>query len=170
MLTPAIIWDRTSRILHWLIATSVVLNLFFLDGGDRWHRYIGYFAFGCLSCRFIWGFYGGLHSRFRNFPMSRSKVLEFIGSEMRMNSLAYIGHNPLASWVYVSIWCSILFLTISGWLLKTDAMFGEEWLEVLHKSIAVGLEIFIVGHFLGIIKDSLAFRRKTWLAMIRGHR
>lgn len=167
--TQKIVWALPVRLIHWLIAIIVVTNLFFAEGGDEIHRYIGYFAVVLVFLRVIWGFRSDDPSAFKNFPMSFAHISKFLKSFFNSNDPnQYSGHNPMASMTYIVIWSCILFLGLSGYLLKTDMFFGEEWLEDFHKIIAQFLEFLIIMHFLGIIADSVKFKRKTWKAMLTG--
>ncbi|MGE3975110.1 MAG: cytochrome b/b6 domain-containing protein [Bdellovibrionales bacterium] len=139
--TDRIVWDLPTRFIHWALATCVVLNLFILEEGEDLHAWTGYAAVVIVVLRFAWGFLGQVPIR-----------------------------NRIASLVYIGIWSLILGLGITGWMMGLDAYWGEDWIEELHANFSIGLQILIGLHFLGIIIDSVRYRRRTWLAMIRGYK
>ena len=156
-----IIWDLPTRILHWAMALPIALN-YFLDGGKKPHRYVGYVTVSVLVLRMIWGFISKGHANFRNFPMAPHNLLK--------KDVDYPGHNPIASYVYFCIWILVLALGISGFMTTLDAYWGEEWLEEQHETFGNILLGFIGLHFGGLVMDSMKFKRKTWKGMITGTR
>lgn len=164
------LWDLPTQLIHWSLATAVILNLFILEEGDEVHQWSGYTACGIVLFRFVWGFLGSTHSRFSKLPLHPKEVVRFLGGFFQKDPPVYTGHNPIASYVYLLIWGSILSLGVTGWMMGTDAYWGEEWLEELHGNITVFLQILILLHFIGMIIDSIRYKRQTWLSMFRGWR
>lgn len=142
-------FDRPARLLHWLLAIAVTLNLFVLEEGEDFHRWTGYLAAALLFLRLTWGFLGGEASRFRSF---------------RAN------HNPVAILVYAGMWLLVIGLGITGYLMGTDTYFGEEWLEELHERLSWALQAGIVLHLLGLARHSYLRKKHAWLAMFTGRR
>lgn len=163
-----LIWDRTTRILHWIIAAAVVVNLFFLEEGDDPHQWVGYAAVGAVAFRGAWGFMGGKHSRFRSFPLGITSWRRFFSGLFLWRKEDFPGHNPLASVVYILIWVGVISLGVSGWMMGLDAYWGEEWLEEIHAQISTGIQVLVVIHLAGLALDSFKYRRHTWLGMITG--
>ncbi len=165
------IWDLTTRIIHWGIALIVFLNLFVLEGGDLPHEWFGYAAAAFVLIRIFWGIKGGVFSRFVNFPLKPTQVFQFLKQDFfSRKSIPYKGHNPLASLVYILIWLLIICLAISGWMMGLDAFWGSDWLEETHEYFSLALEFLIIFHLVGILIDSIKYKRRTWLAMITGKR
>ena len=162
-----IIWTLKVRLIHWLIALPVLLN-FILEGGEKPHRFLGYIAFIALIFRMIIGFTNKDQSRFGNFPLGLKNVKAYLSSLIQNQTVSFQGHNPLASWVYIFIWILVALLGISGYMMGLDQFWGEEWLEEIHEILSKCMMIFVGLHFLGMILDSIKFRRKTWLGMITG--
>lgn len=162
------IWDRTTRILHWIIAAAVVLNLFVLEEGDDAHRWLGYAAVGAVLLRGVWGFVGGAYSRFRSFPLGWGSWKKFFASLVFWRRSDFPGHNPLASLTYIVIWACVFSLGVTGWMMGLDAYWGEEWLEEIHANISIALRALLGLHLAGLLLDSVKFRRHTWLGMITG--
>lgn len=162
------IWDRTTRILHWILAGAVVLNLFVLEEGETPHQWSGYIAAGAVGVRFLWGFFGGKYSRFRYFPLGLSSWKEFILAELKWKNADFPGHNPLAATVYILIWLGILSLATTGWMMGLDAYWGEEWLEELHANISNVVMALVGLHLVGLALDSIKRRKHVWLGMFTG--
>lgn len=164
-----LLWDLPTRLVHWGLAACVVLNLFVWEEGETPHQWTGYVAVAFVAFRSFWGWKGGAASRFTAFPLHPRKVFAFLKSGMRDEDYED-RHNPLASWVYVSIWLLILALGVTGWMMGLDAYWGEEWLEDLHSVLSTILQVLVLIHLLGVFGDSFRHRRATWLGMIRGRR
>lgn len=134
------LWPRSIRLIHWGLALAIFLDAFFLE--DAPHRLTGYaavaFVFGRLLLKFI------LKDK---IPKAR---------------------NPLALTVYLLMWFAVIALGVTGWLLGTDEYFGDENLETIHSWLNDGLLFLVLLHFIGIIKDAIYYRRKTWMGMISG--
>lgn len=167
--TP-VIWSRPTRLIHWLVAGGIVLNLMVLEEGDPPHEWVGYTVAGLVICRLIIGFWGRGASRFSNWPLGWTQLKQFFQERRGGEARDYPGHNPPASYTYFGIWSLIFCLAISGWMMELDAFWGDEWLEEVHEIFARVLQVFILMHFAGFILDSFKFRRKTWLGMITGRR
>lgn len=163
---PKKIWDLPTRITHWGLASCVVLNLFVLEEGDNWHRWLGYTSVAFVLFRFVWGLLGAPASHFKSFPISFQKIYAFWLTGFNNNN--FVGHNPIASIIYILIWINLISLGVSGYMMGLDAYWGDEKLETLHANLAILLQIFIGIHLLGVFIDSLRYRRNTWAAMITG--
>ena len=136
-------WDVPTRITHWALALCVVLNLFWFEGGDDPHTWLGYAAAAFVVFRSFWNFIG-------------SKVTA--------------GHNRLAFLAYLGMWGTVVALAVTGFMLDLDRYWGEEWLQNLHSNLSTALEVLIVAHLLGIAIDALRFRRNTFLGMLTGRK
>lgn len=135
-------WDIPTRATHWLLAISVVLNFFVIDEGSDLHDWVGYFAAVLVIFRLTWSFFGT--------PFSH--------------------HNWSASGVYILIWTLVILLGVTGWMMSLDRYWGEEWLEELHANFSLALQILIGAHLIGVVLDSIRFRRATWKSMITGEK
>ena len=164
------LWDIPTRITHWALASCVILNLFVVDEGEDIHHWIGYTAVGLVAFRFVWGFFGAEPSRLRSLPVHPRTVLAYVRGGMKEGETFAGKHNPLASYVYLTLWFAVLCLGLSGWMMGLDAFWGEEWLEEIHANLSTAVQVLIVAHLLGITFDSIRYRRHTWLAMITGRR
>lgn len=66
-----LVWEWPLRIWHWLLVLCIAGSLATGLSGDiglmDWHLRLGYCAFGLLVFRLLWGFVGGIYSRWRNY-------------------------------------------------------------------------------------------------------
>jgi len=164
------IWDRPTRLGHWCLAICVTLNLFVLESGEVFHQWTGYVALVTVLFRSVWGFFGAEASRWSSQPLAPSQVLGYMKAGFREPGGAEqaAGHNPLAAWTYVFLWLLVVALAVSGFMMGLDAFWGEEWLQELHEAFANAVKVLVLVHFMGIVIDSIRYRRKTWMRMIRG--
>jgi cytochrome b len=135
-------WSLGVRVIHWTLAVGLVLNLFVLEEGDPPHRWIGYAMVAAVLVRLVWGLRAQLPAP----------------------------HNLAAKLVYRLIWLLVIALGVSGWMMGLDAFWGDERVEDVHEIFSQALMLLIALHLLGLAKDSLVHRRKTWMAMISGRR
>jgi cytochrome b len=164
-----IVWDLPTRILHWLIALPVLMN-FFIEGGDLLHNILGYIALAAVFLRLLWGMKTRSHGRVSSFPLRWSELKEHALTIFQTNSKKYVGHNPMASWTYILIWTLVILLGVTGFMLGLDAFWGLDWVEKTHETFSVALQVLVLFHFIGLIVDSIKFKRKTWLGMITGRK
>jgi cytochrome b len=163
-----VVWGRSIRIIHWIVAGGVFLNQFVLEEGDPPHHWIGYTVAALVVCRLLLGVVGKGAMSFRSWPLRLSDLKVFFKNHFIGVEHDYRAHNPLASYVYLVIWSVIIALGVTGWMMGLDAFWGEEWLEELHSVLADGLIALVILHLIGIMIDSYLFKRKTWLVMITG--
>lgn len=156
-------WPVKVRFIHWAIAGCVVANLFWLDPRENPHKILGYVAVSCALLRIAYGFISSTAAGFGNFPRSPSQVFDFLRNELHqpVSSNLVVGHNPMAWLVYGFVWFCLLSLGISGWMMGLDAYWGEEWVENWHEASSVCIQVLVVLHFLGILKDAFKHRRHT---------
>jgi len=73
------VWDLPTRFIHWCLPVGVGLLWWTGETGRmEWHSYVGYTLVVLVATRFVWGFVGSFHSRFRNFVRGPSVVLSYV--------------------------------------------------------------------------------------------
>lgn len=171
MIEKNIVWNKFIRLTHWLVAVIIVVNMFIFTDGDDLHIWLGYVAFGMVVLRLIYGFVSRnqAHS-FSHFPLSPKSIIHFFQDKIKARDGHYIGHNPAASWIYILIWLCVFGLAITGWMLGLDRYFGDEQVEQTHRIINTILQLAIVVHLLGMLLDSIQFKRKAWMGMFTGQK
>ena len=80
------IWSLPTRIFHTLFAVFILIA--FLTDDDKllnYHAVIGYAVLILLIFRVCWGIFGPKYSRFKDFPIGKQNVKEFIGNIFEEN-------------------------------------------------------------------------------------
>lgn len=121
------VWDRTTRLFHWINAISVlsliiigilILNTKALgiEGEAKVllktiHAYIGYVFVINLSWRIIWAFVGGYYARWSQFlPIGKNfltSLRNYSSNLFSGNRQQYIGHNPIGK-IIISLFLLLL--------------------------------------------------------------
>ena len=169
MVDTNIVWNKFVRISHWLVAVIIVLDMFVFDDGDSLHIWLGYAVTLIVVLRLAYGFFSRnqAHS-FSKFPLSPGSLIKYFQDKIKNRDTYYQGHNPAASLIYVIIWLCVLGLAVTGWMLGLDRYFGDDQVEAAHLIINRILQIAIIIHLLGMLVDSVQFKRKTWMSMFNG--
>lgn len=166
-----VIWGRSIRIIHWMVAGGILLNRFALEEGDPPHRWVGYTVVALVLLRILWGIVAGQGAvSFRSWSLRFSDLKTFFKNHFSRNKHDYRAHNPAASYTYLFMWTLIIGMGVTGWMMGLDAFWGEEWLESLHGTLADVIIVLVVIHLVGILLDGYLFKRKSWLVMITGKR
>ncbi|MEM5491842.1 cytochrome b/b6 domain-containing protein [Hoeflea sp. AS16] len=162
------VWDPLVRIFHWSL---VGLFTFAFLTGDEWqqpHEVAGYIIAGLIGFRVIWGFVGSRHARFFSFIYGPSTVAGFLADTARLKARRYLGHNPAGGLMVVGLLLAIAVISLSGWMMTTDAFWGVKWVEELHEGAAFTALGLIALHVGGVIVASLEHGENLVRAMITG--
>lgn len=178
------IWSLPTRVFHWLLVLLILLA-FLTDDDDllNYHTLVGYAILILLSFRFFWGYFGPKYSKFKDFPMSISKVKEFIVN-IFSSEQKYVGHNPLASYVMISILAISFLAVITGVLtlgieegkgvlssLKSTFFKEVKLFEEIHEFLSSVLIALIAMHLLGVLSDRLLHSKyKTLESIFNGYK
>ena len=141
------VWDPLVRLLHWTLVICVLSNLL-NENGESIHRWLGYTASVVVFVRFIWGFVGPQYARFSDWFPTPSRLFPYVKALLRNEAPRHIGHNPAGAVMMLALMALVLSLGATGYLMTTDAFFGEEWLEEIHEglsNILIGSVILHVG-------------------------
>ncbi|OJZ03900.1 MAG: hypothetical protein BGP20_00875 [Thiobacillus sp. 63-78] len=160
----AYVWDRFVRLHHWSLATLVLANHFILDGPA--HRWAGYAALALVCARLVWGVAGSPHARFAAFLPTPARLR----AHFARPGVAPRGHNPLGAAMMLAMLALVVSLGITGWLMRSDAYWGEAWLEDLHQALANGLLVCAALHVAGVAAASLTWRINLPRAMLTGYK
>lgn len=162
-----VVWDRLVRLVHWGVALAFAAN-FLNESGSFWHRTIGYAAAGLVLLRLGWGVGSSGYARFANWWPDGAGVLSHLRALLAGRAFRRLGMTPLGALMAVSIWLQIGLLAATGWLMGTDAFWGEEWLQNLHEAIAYALLACVVVHVAAVLAASFRQRENLPRAMIDG--
>lgn len=169
MNTTVKVWDPLVRVLHWSLAIVVLAN-FFAEGGDPPHEWLGYVALGVIGLRFVWGWIGPQHARFRNWVRGPRAVREYLRERLAGRSQRRLGHNPGAAAMMVALLVGVAVVGVTGWLQTTDRFFGVEWLEELHEILAYTVLVMVGLHVAAAITESVHYRENLIASMVHGRK
>lgn len=163
---PVKTWDIWVRFTHWSVAGIVAWNLF--GPTDPLHRILGYIAAGLVMSRIVWGFVGTTHARFSAWWPTPSHLKDYLRSLAAGKRQHHLSHNPLGGLMALMLWLLILALAASGWLMRIDAFWGEDWPHDLHTWLSIALQICVGVHILAAIVMSVWTRENLIGAMLIG--
>ena len=161
-------WDPFVRLFHWALVACVLLNYFLLQEGERPHEWVGYLATALVSARIVWGFIGSHHARFADFFPTPARVKRHVGALLAKRPDPHAGHNPLGALMMFLLMALVLMLGLTGWLQGTDAYFGEEWLQNLHRYVANALVLSAGLHAAAALVMGRLERTRLVKAMVTG--
>ncbi len=164
------VWDAWVRIFHWSLVASIVAAYFFTEDGDVPHEIAGYIALGLVIARIVWGFVGTGYARFAQFAPSLRALRTYIAAMASRQEPRFLGHNPAGGMMVITLLVVALVAGISGWMMTTDAFWGEEWLIALHKTASNLLMVLAGVHVTGVIYTSWRHRENLIRAMITGRK
>jgi len=162
------VWDPLVRIVHWSLATLILVDLFNEAGANPWHRWLGYAAGALVVTRLAWGMAGSPHARLSAIAKSAGEVSKYVTRWRSGSHAPYPGHNPLGAWMSLALWFLTLSVVATGWLLQLERFWGDDLVEDVHTVTAYTLAAFIVLHVSGVLLTSLASRTNLIKAMITG--
>lgn len=164
------VWDPLVRIFHWSLVASVLAAYFFTEEGDPPHEYAGYIALGLVAFRLVWGFIGGRYARFAQFTPGPAALLRYARELLQGTEARHLGHNPAGAVMVLALLAMVAASSVTGWMLTTDAWFGEEWVEELHEIVANALMLLVGLHVAGVIYTSVRHRENLVRAMFTGRK
>lgn len=165
------LWDPLLRLCHLSFATVFFANYFFNEEGDDWHRWLGYYAVGCVALRLVWGFVGPQSARWADFWPTRARLAAHGRALLRGKPFHRLGHSPIGALVMVMMLSCIAALGLTGFLMEeVDALWGADWPLDIHRFIADALLALVCVHLLAAVVESLRLRENLPLSMLTGRR
>ncbi len=162
------VWEPFVRVFHWALVCFFTFSYF---TGDEWqsaHIISGYCIGALVSFRLLWGIIGTEHARFSNFIYSPMTVLRFVRDTLSMRARRYVGHNPAGGMMVLALLVSISGIVTTGFMMTTDAYWGVEWVEDVHKTLVYVTIGLVVVHIIGVILASIEHRENLVRAMLTG--
>ena len=164
------LWPWWVRLSHWLVAAGVIalwLMSYVWYETDWLHRAVGYGILALVAVRVLFGCLTNIRSARFYLPEWRAIRMHLI--EMRQGHITpHHGHNPLGQWSVYLIWLLISALALTGWLSRTDALWGEDWPVDLHAALSAGLLALIIVHVLAVMIVSRLSGQHLLSQMIHG--
>jgi cytochrome b len=162
------VWSPWLRVLHWLLALSMITSFATHEGGGQLHEWSGYVALAAASIRLVMGFAGSGYWRFSQFVRSVPATLAYAQAVVKHTETRYIGHNPLGGWMVLALLLDAIATGFTGWLYTTDLFFGYAWLETLHGVLGEALIPLLALHLAGVVFTSWRHRENLVGAMLHG--
>ena len=163
-------WDPLVRVLHWGLATSVIVAFFTHEGPEIVHNTAGYAALAIACGRLVWGFAGGEFARFSGFVAGPAATLAYTRALLARREPHFLGHNPLGALMILALLFCVVATTVSGWMLDTDAWFGDEMVERVHSLFGHAFVPLVLLHVGGVIFTSVRQKENLVTAMITGRK
>lgn len=164
------VWDLFVRVCHWLLV--ILFAVAWYSGGiwDNPHLAAGYFIFGLVVARIVWGFVGSRHARFSDFIYGPRTILLHIADMLRMRAPRYLGHNPAGGAMVIMLLATLIVVCISGVMMTTDAFWGVKWVDRLHETASTIALVLVALHVGGVIFASIEHGENLVRAMITGRK
>ena len=164
------VWDPLVRIFHWSLVASFATAWFTSTSRDETHQWIGLIAAALIAFRLLWGFVGSPYARFAQFIRYPRVTLRYIIDMLKNREARYIGHNPAGGMMVLALLFGITGTALTGYLMTTDAWYGEEIMQITHSVFAYGVVILVVGHIGGVILASVRHKENLVRAMVTGNK
>lgn len=164
------VWDLFVRVFHWSLVASFAVAWLSSDDWETLHLWAGYSVAALIALRLVWGVMGTRHARFSRFVRSPLVVAGYLKDIATGREARHLGHNPAGGAMIAALLATLIGLCVSGWLMTTDAFWGSELMETIHKT-ASNLALLLVGlHLAGVLWASFRHRENLVRAMITGRK
>lgn len=162
------VWDPIVRLVHWALATLIVVELFNEAGANAWHRYLGYAAGALVALRFAWGVAGPRYARLSSIARRAMQAPDYLRSRVTSDSQAYAAHTPPGALMALVLWGLTLLIGTTGWMLQLEAFWGDDVLQLVHAWAAYFLGGFAAVHVTAAIVTSVITRTNLVKSMFTG--
>lgn len=168
--TRVLVWDRPTRLFHWLLALSVVAAIVSGEVGGNlidWHARIGLLVVGLIVFRLTWGVVGSTYARFGHFFPTPGRLRAYFKGEWRSH-----GHNPLGAFSVFALLGVLAFQVLSGLFANDDIAFFGPLFSLVDQNLSnrltglhhlagklllllIGLHVGAIAFYAHIKKDNL---------------
>ena len=155
-------WSLTVRLTHWLVALGVTIN--FINDTGHWHRMIGYVCLLLIVMRLMHAV-TAKNQTSRFYWPGMTEILTHITGIKRREATVHNGHNPLGQIAVYLMWVLITLLALTGWLSRTDALWGGGPVLV-HALISYLLLACVSLHVIAVLVMSKLMKRNLIKPMI----
>jgi cytochrome b len=163
-----VVWSVGTRVLHWVLALSMLLSFATHEGAGKVHEVIGYIALVSAVLRALLGFVGSGNWRFSSFVRGYKATTHYLRQVWTKSEARYRGHNPLGAWMVVVLLVVSIGGGVSGWLYTTDRFWGVAWVGNIHNVLGHAIIPLVVLHIAGAIFTSRRHKENLVAAMIHG--
>ena len=173
------VWDPLLRTFHWSLVLFFALAFITEDDWTSLHVVAGYTVTMLIGFRLIWGLVGPRYARFTQFIKSPAEVLTYIRKMLSLKVPHYLGHNPAAAAMILSLLLSIIMVCFTGMIIIAAegqgplantffSAMNAEWMEEIHEFFANFTLLLVILHVIGVLFSSILERQNLARAMITG--
>jgi cytochrome b len=175
------VWDPLIRIFHWSLVASFLLAYITEDDWLDLHVIAGYAVAMLIAFRLMWGLIGTRYARFTQFIKSPSTVIRYLKHMLTLRVPHYLGHNPAAAVMVVTLIISIILISVTGMSIIAAegkgpladtflASLNAEWMEDIHEFMAEFTLLLVFLHVGGVVVSSFLERENLVRAMFTGRK
>lgn len=167
------VWDPLVRLVHWGIATALVIAWLTAEEVMAVHEAAGLAIIALIGLRALWGLIGSSHARFSDFTPSGAGLLAYMRALVQRRVSRHLGHNPAGGAMALTLWFALLGTAALGLLTRYPVPalrpYGH-WLEEAHELLANGTLVLVGLHLAGVLASSLLHRENLALSMLTGRK
>jgi cytochrome b len=163
-----VFWSLGTRVLHWVLALSMLLSFATHEGAGRAHEVLGYVALVSALLRVLLGFFGSGNWRFSSFVRGIQTTTIYVRQLFSKTEARHRGHNPLGAWMVIILLVVCIGGGVSGWLYTTDRFWGVAWVGNIHNVLGHAIIPLVMLHIAGAIFTSFRHKENLVAAMIHG--
>lgn len=164
-----LVWDRFVRVFHWTLVASFATAYFYTEHIGWVHKGAGYLALALIAARVVWGFTAPLrYARFESFVPTPQRLVNYLTLLLRGREPRHLGHNPAGAVMILFLMGATLVIGVTGFLMTTDAFWGNDLVETLHVTTVDVMLIAIALHVSANLYESIKHRENMFKAMVTG--
>ncbi len=169
---PALVavWDPFVRVFHWSLVALFVLAYVTGDEIAWLHLSAGYAIAVLVVLRAVWGFFGPRNARFASFLRPPREIVAFLRDSLRLKAPRFLGHNPAGGLMIVAMLGALGFVSVTGFLLTTDAFWGSPAMKAAHETGVNAMIGLVALHVAGVALASVEHGENLVRAMITGRK
>lgn len=162
------VWDPLTRLIHWSLALTILLNGTVIDPESTTHEWIGYASLGLVGLRLLWAVIGPAPVRFAAFPPSVMRAARHVRGMIAGDRTIHLSHNPLGALMVYNIWLSVIVIGVTGYMMTTMTWFGIAWVEDVHETVFAWLVFSVALHVAGVFFETWRSGVNLLRAMVQG--
>lgn len=174
-------WDPLVRVFHWSLVFFFLLAFATEDDWMNLHVWAGYAVAMLVAFRLLWGVIGTRTARFQTFVKAPRTAMRHLGAMLFRKAPHYLGHNPVAAMMIVTLLASISIVVFSGLVLIAAegqgplagtifASIDGKAMEEVHEFFANLTLVLVFAHVAGVVVSSLLEGENLVKAMITGRK
>jgi len=175
------VWDPLVRVFHWSLMLFFLLAFITEDDWMKLHVWAGYAVAMLIAFRLVWGVVGTRTARFRSFVKSPRLVMRHLREMLLLRPSHYLGHNPAAAAMVVTLLLSISLVAFTGMVLIATEGQGplagtffagasSKVTEDVHEFFANLTLVFVFWHLTGVGISSLLEGENLARSMVTGRK